>query len=229
MGLPAYAAWLVEVLAVPLFLWQDPQPPRPLVVVLPEIVLVMLLVTAVMVLTQRILARTFEKRGKNTRMPGSTMVGEATLCRWDPVEATLFSAVLVLSGSLVMATAFFHSISHGLGLPPGSAQSLRRDIAGFIEQNSTLKIAGDPLEDWVKWDSSTSVSDYCRRMAVTGWGGGIELAACAHLKKINIHVYEHERAGEFKRVGCFDYPNATRVVHVLYQGGLHYDALVPHL
>ncbi|CAE8695805.1 unnamed protein product, partial [Polarella glacialis] len=126
-------------------------------------------------------------------------------------------------------SCLFHSLLHGLQTG-GSASSLRRDIAYFLQSNSSMQIAGDTLEEWVKWDSNTSVNDYARRMAVGGWGGGIEMACCSLLKNVNVHVYESNRGGgssEFKRISCFDSPNAARTIHVLYQGGVHYDALQP--
>lgn len=125
-------------------------------------------------------------------------------------------------------SCLFHSLNQGLN-SGSSAQCLRREIAGFLQQNPSLQIAGDTIEEWVRWDSNTSVSDYARRMAVSGWGGGIEMAACSLLKKVNVHVYEKGRAcaGEFRRISCFENPDALRTIHVLYQGGLHYDALVP--
>jgi hypothetical protein len=105
---------------------------------------------------------------------------------------------------------------------------LRREIAGFLQQNPSLQIAGDTLEEWVRWDSNSSVAEYARRMAMSGWGGGIEMAACSLLKNVNVHVYENaHRGSEFKRISCFDCPNALKTIHVLYQGGVHYDALVP--
>jgi len=127
-------------------------------------------------------------------------------------------------------SCLFHSLNHGLA-SGDSAQSLRREIAGFLEKSPTVQIAGDTIEEWVRWDSNSSVADYARRMALSGWGGGIEMAACSLLKNVNVHVYENaSRRGssnEFKRISCFDCPNAARTIHVLYQGGVHYDALVP--
>ena len=55
-------------------------------------------------------------------------------------------------------------------------------------RNPKLEISGDTIEEWVNWDANTSVSSYARRMAVTGWGGGIEMAVCSILKKVNVHV-----------------------------------------
>jgi len=92
-----------------------------------------------------------------------------------------------------------------------------------------MEIAGDTIEEWIRWDSSSTVADYARRMAMSGWGGGIEMAACSLLKNVNVHVYENARGAgnEFKRISCFDCPNASKTIHVIYQGGVHYDALVP--
>lgn len=124
-------------------------------------------------------------------------------------------------------SCLFHSLNHGLG-QGGTAQSLRREIASFLQANPSLEISGDTLEEWVRWDSHASLADYARRMAVSGWGGGLEMAACSLLKGVNVHVYENARRGlEFKRISCFDCPSAARTVHVLYQGGVHYDALQP--
>lgn len=63
-------------------------------------------------------------------------------------------------------------------------------------------------------------------MAVGGWGGGIEMAACSRLKQVNVHVYEQKGGNNFKRISCFNNPKAVKTVHVLYQGRMHYDALV---
>jgi hypothetical protein len=133
-------------------------------------------------------------------------------------------------------SCLFHSLAYGLG--SGGARTLRREIAAFIESNPSLKIADAPISDWVKWDSQVSVTQYCSRMSHAGWGGGIEMAACALLKRVNVHVYERRGGlsflpsgfggGGYKRISCFDVSNATRTVHVLYCGGVHYDALVPN-
>eukprot|EP00667_Euglena_gracilis_P010935 EG_transcript_11154 len=121
-------------------------------------------------------------------------------------------------------SCLFHSMSYGLG--GTTARTLRREIAAFIEKNPSLAIADSPMSDWVQWDSQCSVGTYARRMAVSGWGGGIEMAACSRLKEVNVHVYERCPGG-FKRISCFNVPNATKTIHVLYGGGVHFDALVP--
>jgi hypothetical protein len=106
------------------------------------------------------------------------------------------------------------------------AQGLREELAKYIQKNAKLEISGDTIEEWVKWDSDASVDSYAQRMAVSGWGGGIEMAACARLKNVNVHVYQ-DRKGEFHRISRFDVPNSkprTKTIHVLYRGGVHYDA-----
>jgi len=140
----------------------------------------------------------------------------------------------VLRGARVVrqpgdGSCLFHSLCYGLSVfgERARAETLRRDLACFIQNNPKLEIAGDTIEEWVNWDANTNVRSYASRMmAGRAWGGGIELAACAQLKKTNIHVYER-KAGEIRRISCFDSPRPTKnIVHVLYQGGTHYDALV---
>lgn len=142
----------------------------------------------------------------------------------------------VLRGARVVrqpgdGSCLFHSLVYGMSAMGArdNAHQLRRELANFIQRNPKLEIAGDTLEEWVSWDSNTSVASYAQRMASgRAWGGGIEIAACAMLKKTNIHVYER-KAGEIRRISCFDSSQPTKkVVHVLYQGGTHYDALVPN-
>jgi len=125
----------------------------------------------------------------------------------------------------------FHSLCFGLNDGksgrPVSAGELRGQLANFIAQNPHLEISGDSLEEWVKWDTNSSAHSYASKMARGGWGGGLEMAACSLLMKVNVHVYERGSGG-FKRISCFDHPgHVSKTVHVLYQGGVHYDALVP--
>lgn len=127
-------------------------------------------------------------------------------------------------------SCLFHSLSFGLlgGCGGhGAAQQLRLEIARFIESHQDLEIAGDTVEEWVKWDQNTSAVDYARRMAHSGWGGGIDMACCAVMKSVDVHVYESTQNADFKRISCFNVPHPKQTVHVLYQGGVHYDALVP--
>lgn len=85
-------------------------------------------------------------------------------------------------------SCLYHSLSYGLRTT--NASTLRHELARFLKDNPKLEIAGDTLEEWVRWDSNNSVNEYARRQAVSGWGGGIEMACCSTLKHVNIHVYE---------------------------------------
>jgi len=127
-------------------------------------------------------------------------------------------------------SCLFHSLCFGLngGRSHGKrADQLRRELMGWISKNEDREISGDTLEEWIKWDARTSVTQYTRRMSVSGWGGGIEMAACSIMNNINVHVYESRRHGEFERISCFDAPSRTeRTIHVLYKGGMHFDAIL---
>jgi hypothetical protein len=125
-------------------------------------------------------------------------------------------------------SCLFHSMSYGMK-DGSNATSLRRDICEYIQQNPNTTICDTPLSDWVKWDSGTSCVDYARRMKSGAWGGGIEMACMSQLKGCNVHVYESQRLGGFKRISAFDHPikpELKKTVRVLYRGGVHYDALV---
>jgi hypothetical protein len=65
-------------------------------------------------------------------------------------------------------------------------------------------------------------------MAGGRWGGGIEMAVVSQLRGCNVHVYQRGVAG-YKRISSFDHsvrPEDKPIVRVIYQGGVHYDALV---
>ena len=121
-------------------------------------------------------------------------------------------------------SCLFHSLGYGLST---SASLLRREIAAFIRSNPDLPISDTPLKDWIQWESLLSVAAYTSKMAHSGWGGGVELAATAELKNVTIEVYE-PHGGGFKRISVFHKPSARSTVRVLYRGGVHYDALVLH-
>jgi hypothetical protein len=89
-----------------------------------------------------------------------------------------------------------------------------------------LEISDSPLQDWVRWDSGSSVVAYSRRMSTGGWGGGIEMAACCNLKGVTVEVFEKNYSG-YKRISAFVPANGSsrRTIRVLYQGGVHYDAI----
>jgi len=123
-------------------------------------------------------------------------------------------------------SCLFHSLCYGLGNI--NARTLRKELAKFIDDNPDFEIAGDTLEEWIRWDTNTSCEAYADRMANSNsWGGGVEMAVCSHIMRVNVHVYEQKKkAGSFKRISCFNSPTARKTIHVLYQGRMHFDALV---
>jgi hypothetical protein len=122
-------------------------------------------------------------------------------------------------------SCLFHSLCFGLR-DGTTAHALRRQICSFIEANPELLIADSPLREWVLWDSASTVSSYCRKIADGAWGGGIEMAVVAHMKRVAVHVYESRGTG-FKRISRFLAPAGadSKIIRVLYCGGIHYDAL----
>jgi len=121
-------------------------------------------------------------------------------------------------------SCLFHSLSYGLA-DRSSASSLRREICGFIAKNPDMTISDTSIKDWVKYDSNEAVSSYAQRMSGGTWGGGIEMAAMTRLKNVNVHVYEKAPDG-YRRISAFELPDASKTISVLYQGRMHYDALV---
>jgi len=105
---------------------------------------------------------------------------------------------------------------------------LRREIAMYVLKNPSLEIADTPLQDWVSWDSGLPVAAYAAKMSFSGWGGGIEMAACARLKGVDVHVYENSH-GSWKIISAFpgqpSGKQASHVVRVAYMGRMHYDAI----
>jgi len=147
---------------------------------------------------------------------------------------TVAKGELVLSNPRVVCqpgdgSCLFLSLSYGLGGRNGSASSLRREIASYILRNPSLEIADTPLQDWVSWDSGLPLAVYAAKMGVTGWGGGIEMAACARLKGVDVHVYEASQ-GAWRLISAFpgsaSGKQVQNTVRVAYQGRMHYDALV---
>merc|ERR1712039_994842 len=106
-------------------------------------------------------------------------------------------------------SCLFHSLAFGL---PASATSLRQEIANFIEAHPDTVIAGQPVHDWVLWESGSTVEDYADNMRMGGeWGGAIEMAVCSHLWAVDIRVYERTARGFF-RICAFDVKSESKGV-----------------
>ncbi len=125
-------------------------------------------------------------------------------------------------------SCLFHSLSHGSSAEP---LRLRHAIADFIESQPDAAVGGEPLREWIRWDSDLSPDAYAARMRGAGnWGGAIELAVFARLFGVAAYVYEAVPAapGSFRRIASFRPPHETeQVAHLLYRSGVHYDALQP--
>ena len=67
-------------------------------------------------------------------------------------------------------------------------------------------------------------------MALSGWGGGLEIAAFVHLHRRAVHVFEKSSAqlGAYSSVARFDVEGleSADTVYLLYAGRCHYDGLV---
>ena len=124
-------------------------------------------------------------------------------------------------------SCLYHSLTFGLG--SGSAATLRAALADLVVTNPDQEIGGDPLRAWVLWESGLSPKAYADRMRSDGqWGGAIEMALCAVMKRVHIHVYEKHTRG-FLRISSFTGGDrCQKVVSVIYGGRVHYDALRIH-
>ena len=69
------------------------------------------------------------------------------------------------------------------------------------------------------------IGPYVTEMRRAGrWGGAIEIAVCAHLKKVRIDVYE-PAADRFKFIAGFGSVTAPYTISVVYKNENHYDGL----
>ncbi|CAJ1461817.1 unnamed protein product [Effrenium voratum] len=117
-------------------------------------------------------------------------------------------------------SCLFHSLNYGLG--GSGAAALRAKLADFIAANPKAELAGNPICDWVLWDTGEDVQSYARSMRDgSRWGGAMELALCAQLRKVRIDIFER-RSGGFARIASF---GDGQPVRLLYGGRVHYDAL----
>ena len=66
----------------------------------------------------------------------------------------------------------------------------------FIENKSHTSFNGTALSEWLAGDSGLTSQAYARKHRRRGaWGGGIEMAVCAHVKKRKIRVWERCAGG----------------------------------
>lgn len=125
-------------------------------------------------------------------------------------------------------SCLFHSLAYGLrGV---TAAQLRAEIADFIAENPQVEVAGNPIRDWVLWDSGLDTASYARSMRTgSRWGGAVELAVCAKVRRVDVDVYERAARGGFVRISNFQGASGAgtmpQQVNLVYGGRVHYDAL----
>lgn len=127
-------------------------------------------------------------------------------------------------------SCLFHSLSYGLG-GGMTAPVLRRQIEDYISAHPDEDLNGTAIKEWVEWDSGNTVIAYTGMMRNSrNWGGAIEIAVCAHMKGVQIDVYERNRNGLFKRISSFKpstgHKTSNSKINILYGGRCHYDALI---
>jgi hypothetical protein len=118
----------------------------------------------------------------------------------------------------------FHSLAYGIGNI--NHKKLRNGIAFWIYSNSNYSIAGTPLKQWVYWESGKSIIKYSQDIAISGWGGALEMLACSRLLNINIFVYEYKR-DKLINISCFFTNKKNKPIFILYSNRVHYDVLIP--
>ena len=55
------------------------------------------------------------------------------------------------------------------------------------------------------------------------------MAAVCKIKNVNVHVYEKQYSGSYKRISAFDtskQPETRPIVRVLYCGGVHFGKFI---
>jgi hypothetical protein len=131
-------------------------------------------------------------------------------------------------------SCLFHSLSSGrsTGSAAGSsagARQLRCELEDYIAAHPMETIGDTPIADWVLWDTQSTVATYAARMrAGNDWGGAIEIAVFARIKRCEVHVYERTGGG-FGRISRFlpqSQAAGDSAVSILYGGRCHYDLLV---
>ncbi len=64
-----------------------------------------------------------------------------------------------------------------------------------------------------------------KKFQFLGGGGAIEIIACSILKNVSIHVYE-KIGSNYKRISSFNQKKPSKLINILYTGGVHYDSLI---
>lgn len=117
-------------------------------------------------------------------------------------------------------SCLFHSLNHGLKGP--GATALRAELADYVAAHPLELVSGNPISDWLLWETGEGPEAYARSMRNgSRWGGAIEIALCAQLHQALIEIFER-RGDHFVRIAAFGQGSRLRL---LYGGRVHYDAL----
>lgn len=122
----------------------------------------------------------------------------------------------------------FHALGC-LSRPPKTAAVVRAEIIAFLRAHGEREVQGIALSKWIYWESRLSMAEYCARMSrANGWGGAIEISVYSLMNSTPVEVYER-RGAFFRRIAHVVHETATEqqqpVVHLLYSGRSHYDAM----
>ena len=117
------------------------------------------------------------------------------------------------------------------------ARHLRRDIAKYMAEHPTVLVSGITLGQWVQEESGAPVASYAARMSRRGWGGELEMVVFAVMRRCTVKVFRRAELGE-EGTGALEDGSALvenaqygrehadgRVLSVLFEGGVHYNAL----
>ena len=104
-------------------------------------------------------------------------------------------------------------------------EDLNGELMSFIENKSHTSFNGTALSEWLAGDSGLTSQAYARKHRRRGaWGGGIEMAVCAHVKKRKIRVWER-CAGGHRLLASFGDGDDNTAINLVYVSTMHFDYL----
>ena len=125
----------------------------------------------------------------------------------------------------------FHSLVHGMrrmGRRAPEARALRQQLARYLERPKR-RVSGALAQEWIAWETGLGLEQYCNELRMDRWGSGLELAAFAQQRGIEVHVFKFEPATDrFRRVALFASPNkrSRYALCLEYQDNNHYNLLL---
>jgi hypothetical protein len=102
---------------------------------------------------------------------------------------------------------------------------LNEELMSFIENNSHIEFNGTALSVWLAADSGLTPQAYARKHRRPGaWGGGIEMAVCAHVKQRKVRVWERCDGGH-RLLASFGEGDDNTAINLVYVSTMHFDFL----